>query len=405
MNRRSFLAAMSAVSICNHLPAASVPAKKNMMIIWLAGGPPTIDMWDLKPGTKNGGPFNPISTTGDFEISEHMPLLAKSGKDFSIVRTMSTREADHARASYYLHTGYVPNPSMKHPSIGSIISREIGPQRTELDIPAYCTIGRGGFGGGYLGAEYNPFKINSNGDIPNVGAPITPNRIKMLNLVERSFSNSDRGQLPKDHSNNVKRAIRLTTSGQLESVKIENEPQVVRDAYGVSQFGKAMLMGRRLMQTGVPCVEVSFGGWDLHQNVHTTLEQKLPELDKVVSSLFSDLKRLDMWHDTAIIIMGEFGRTPRINANAGRDHWSRTWSAVLAGGLFKGGLAYGATTKDGSDVHNGRAFTASDLLVTGYEAMGIDPAKIYMSRAGRPMKLGNGGRMISGKWNDDGSPA
>jgi uncharacterized protein (DUF1501 family) len=150
---------------------------------------------------------------------------------------------------------------------------------------------------------------------------------------------------------------------------------------------------------------VSFGGWDLHQNVHTTLEQKLPELDKVVSSLFSDLKRLDMWHDTAIIIMGEFGRTPRINANAGRDHWSRTWSAVLGGGLFKGGLAYGATTKDGSDVHNGRAFTASDLLVTGYEAMGIDPEKLYTSRSGRPMKLGNGGKMISGKWNDDGSPA
>ena len=254
LSRRNFLAAMSAVSVCNHLPAASVPEKKNMMIIWLAGGPPTIDMWDLKPGSKNGGPFSPISTTGDFEISEHMPRLAKLGKDFSIVRTMSTREADHARASYYLHTGYVPTPGMKHPSIGSVISREIGPQRPELDIPAYCTIGQGDFGGGYLGAEYNPFKINANGDIPNVGAPITPSRINLLKLVEENFSNSDRGQLPKDHANNVKRAIRLTTSGQLESAKVENEPQVVRDAYGATQFGQAVLMGRRLMQTGVPCV-------------------------------------------------------------------------------------------------------------------------------------------------------
>lgn len=406
MRRRDFLAALSSVSMCTQLNAAKIPKHKNMMLVWLAGGPPTIDMWDMKPGTQYGGPHNPISTAGDFQISEHMPRLAKMGKDFSIVRTMSTREADHARASYYLHTGYVPNPSIKHPSIGSIVAHELGPQREKLDIPAYCAVGRGDHGGGYLGAEWNPFKINSNGAIPNLSnQPISRSRVSLLNLVERQFSGQNRGHLPAEHSMLVQKAIKLTTSGQLESIKVEHELPQVREAYGTSAFGQSVLMGRRLLQTGVPFVEVGFGGWDLHQNTHATLEQKLPELDKVMSTFFSDLKRLDMWDDTAIIIMGEFGRTPRININVGRDHWSRTWSAVLAGGLFKGGVAYGATTKDGSAVHLGRPTSASDLLVTGYEAMGIDPEKLFHSRNGRPLKLGNGGRVISGQWNDRGEPA
>jgi len=399
-NRRQFMSALASVFMLRPTfgdTAKPKPDQKNMMLIWLSGGPPTIDMWDLKPDSKNGGPFKPISTTGDFEICEKMPLLAKMGKDFSIVRTMSTREADHQRGSYYLHTGYVPNPSIVHPSIGSIVARELGPDRPDLDLPAYCSIGNSNYGGGYLGAEYNPFRINSNGEIPNVGKPITQERINLLKLVEEEFSKSRRGDLPNDHKKLVDRAIRLTTSDQLESLKVEHEPQNVRDAYGASQFGQSVLMGRRLLQTGVAFVEVSFGGWDLHVSTHDTLEQKLPELDKVVSTLFADLKRLDMWDNTAIIMMGEFGRTPRINQNAGRDHWSKTWSSVVAGGLLNGGMAVGSTNKDGTEIRDGRGFTAADLLVTGYTAMGINPEKLYMSKNGRPMSLGNGGRVIKSK--------
>ena len=406
LSRRNFLAALSAVSMARPAAAAKEATRgKSTMLIWLSGGPPTIDMWDLKPGSKNGGPFNPISTTGDFQISEKMPLLAKSGKDFSIVRTMSTREADHARASYFMHTGYVPNPSIKHPSIGSIVAKEVGPALPDLEIPAYCSIGKNKFGGGYLGDEFNPFVINTDGNVPNIGKAIKPSRLTLLNMIEEQFSKGNRGDLPDEHRRLVNKAVQLTTSKQLESIKVQYEPQVVRDAYGDTTFGQSVLMGRRLMQTGVPFVEVNWGGWDLHVDVHGRLEQKLPELDKVVSSLFSDLKRLDMWHDTAIIIMGEFGRTPRINANAGRDHWASTWSAVIGGGLFHGGRAYGKTSPDGKSISDGKPFTAGDLLCTAYQAMDIDPEKLYMSKSGRPLKLGNGGRTISGTWNEDGSPA
>jgi len=371
--------------------------RKGAILIWLGGGPPTIDMWDLKPDAKEGGPFKPISTTGDFQISEHMPLLAKLGKDFSIVRDMSTREADHMRGASYLHTAFPPSPTVEYPSLGSMVAFELASTRPELEIPPFFSINTGSYGAGFLGTSWNPFVVNSNGKVTNLGE--SPERLdtkmKFLSSIENNFVDSNRGELPSDHKKLLEKTLKLNTSNQMLALKIDKEPKSVLDSYGSSGFGRSALMARKLLQEGVPFVEIGLGGWDLHAMTHKTLsEQRLPELDKVVSSLILDLKALDMWDTTAIIMMGEFGRTPRINQDAGRDHWAATWSAFLSGGLIKGGQAIGATSSDGKETVGGM-HGSPELVATVLKALGIDTNKKYTTKKGRPMKIANGGQPIN----------
>ena len=405
LNRRNFighstgLAALSMASLTfgqqiikNHSKLHK--DQKAAILIWLGGGPPTIDMWDLKPGTNEGGPFQPISTTGDFQISEHMPLLAQRGDDFSLIRSMSTREADHGRGSYMMHTGFSPNPNMVHPSVGAVVANEIGPTNDNLEIPPFFSIDSRSFGGGFLGTAWNPFSVRSNGTIQDLGGQnLNVNRLKMLSMIEENFIRSKRGDMPKDHKKLLERTIKLSTSPQMDALKIQQEPAQVLEAYGNTGLGRGALMARRLIQQGVPFVEVGFGGWDLHNMTHETLQTKLPQLDKVLNSLIFDLKRLDIWENTAIIVMGEFGRTPRINQNAGRDHWAATWSSFVSGGLFKGGQAIGKTSPDGKMI-DGKSYVAADLVATTLTAMGIDINRNHTAKNGRPIKIANGGSVI-----------
>ena len=194
----------------------------------------------------------------------------------------------------------------------------------------------------------------------------------------------------------LQQTFRLNTSSQMKALKPTDEPKNVIDAYGETGFGKGALMARRLLQTGVPFVELGFGGWDLHQNTHETLSTKLPELDKVVSTLMLDLKRLDMWDNTAIIMMGEFGRTPKINQNAGRDHWARSWSAFVSGGLIQGGRAIGSTNDTGTEITSDLIYSSEDLMTTVCHCLGISVEKSYTAKNGRPMKIANGGKIIEG---------
>lgn len=367
--------------------------EKGVILIWLGGGPPTIDMWDLKPGTKEGGPHVPINTRGDFQISEFLPQLAKLGEDFSLVRNMSTREADHMRGTYYLHTGFKPNPTVSHPSLGSVVSYELSKKKKDLDIPPFFSIGAASINAGFLGSAYNPFVVSPDGKINNLGQVINNDRLDMLSIIEKNFIQSGRGDIPLDHKKLYEKTIKLNLSPQMRALEFRREPLDIQNAYGNTAFGRSALIARRLIQQGVPFVEVGFGGWDLHQDTHNTLSTKLPELDKVVSTLMIDLKRLDMWDNTAIIMMGEFGRTPRINQNAGRDHWASAWSAFVSGGLFKGGRAIGATTNDGKMI-DGLSYTAEDLMATTISALGINLETTYTSKRGRPMKIANGGQVI-----------
>ncbi len=407
MSRRHFLrhlAAASALSTPAMMLGESIRAhaqdmkKKNKacIVLWMGGGPSTIDLWDLKPGAPTGGPFKPISTSGDVQICEHLPRLAKVMHHLAIIRSMNTREADHNRGRYYMHTGYVPNPNIKHPSYGAVIAHELTPKH--LEIPPFISIGGPSEGPGFLGMSYAPFVVDSNGRVRNLKMNVDQNRLMqrmyMLAALEKSFIAQNRGQAARDHAKVLDKTLSLLTSKQMEAFRVEKEPEAVQERYGRTNFGRGCLMARRLVEVGVPYVEVTLGGWDNHQNIFPTLaDNKLPELDQAMSALIEDLHQRGLLESTVVLWMGEFGRTPRINANAGRDHYARAWSVVVGGCGLKGGIAVGATNQDGTRVET-EPYTAEDLMATVIKALGIPLSTTFTSNNGRPMKIANGGKVI-----------
>ncbi len=371
---------------------------KSAILLWMGGGPATIDLWDLKPGTATGGPFRPISTSGDMQISEHLPQVAKHMHNLSVVRSMSTREADHNRGRYYMHTGFVPNPNIEHPGYGSVISHELMDGRSDLSIPPFISIGGASEGPGFLGMAWAPFSVGTDGRINNLDMGLDDarlmDRMKTLELLERGFIGQGRGSVAADHMSVLKKTFDLMTSQQMEAFKVDKEPASVREKYGTSGFGRGCLMARRLVETGVPFVEVNLGGWDNHQDIHNTLQnQQLPTLDQAMSALMQDLEERDLLGRTAVLWMGEFGRTPTINGDAGRDHWARAWSVVAGGAGLRGGVAIGATDGEGRSVIT-EPYSAEDLMATVCRGLGISLETTYQSKNGRPMKIANGGKVI-----------
>ncbi len=409
MSRRHFMShltgasamTMPALAMGNTLLANADDLKrrrKSAILLWMGGGPSTMDIWDLKPGAPTGGPFRPIATSGDAQISEHMPLMAKQMHNMAIIRSMSTREADHGRGRYYMHTGYVPNPNIEHPSYGAVLSHQLNHQRPELEIPPFVTVGGGSVGPGFLGMAWAPFSVNSNGQVRNLQMGLEDQRLYQrmyaLDLIESGFINQRRGSAASDHQKILKKTLNLMTSSQMDAFKVASEPEDVKERYGNTNFGRGCLMARRLVEQGVPFIEVGLGGWDNHQNIHATLrDTKLPELDKAMSALTEDLEQRGLLEDTAIIWMGEFSRTPRINGNAGRDHWARSWSVVVGGGGMNGGIAVGETNSDGTRVET-EPYTSQDVMASVCKALGISLQTTFTSQNGRPMKIANSGKVI-----------
>jgi len=408
MSRRHFLKHLAgasalagpALSLTRSLQVHAADLKKRRkaaIMLWMGGGPSTMDIWDLKPGAATGGPFRPISTSGDVQISEHMPLMAKQMHQMAIVRSMSTREADHGRGRYYMHTGYVPNPNIEYPSYGAVLAHELIDQRPELEIPPFVSVGGGSVGPGFLGMAWAPFVVSSSGQVKDLDMGIDRQRLMQrmatLDLIEKGFISQNRGSVASDHQQVLKKTLDLMTSQQMEAFKVNKEPAEVQERYGNDGFGKGCLMARRLVEAGVPFVEVDLGGWDNHSGIFPTLTTKLPVLDQAMSALVEDLAQRGLLQDTAIIWMGEFSRTPRINGNAGRDHWARSWSVVLGGAGMKGGIAVGATNEDGTRVET-EPYTSQDIMATVCRALGISLETTFTSRNGRPMKIANSGKVV-----------
>ena len=409
MNRRHFLSHVAgsaalvspAIDFTNSLLADSLIQKrsKSVILLWMGGGPSTIDLWDLKPNSVTGGPFKPISTSADgIQICEHLPLLSKQMHNLSIIRSMSTREADHMRGRYYMHTGYVPNPNVEHPSYGSVVSHELSQLIDNLEIPPFVSVGGNSVGPGFLGMTYAPFIVDSNGNIRDLNGIIDQRRmterLSMLQTIEDNFINQNRGLVASEHKNIVNKTVKLMTSKQMEAFKINKEPEKVREKYGNTGFGRGCLMARRLVEIGVPFIEVDLGGWDNHEGIFNTLQnQKLPELDKSMSALISDLEERGLLDSTAIIWMGEFGRTPNINSNSGRDHWARSWSVVVGGAGFKRGVIVGETNEDGKDVITD-PYSSQDLMASVLHSIDISLETTFMAKNGRPMKIANSGKVI-----------
>ena len=410
MNRRHFLSHLIATSttvasanyLTNSILANQTTLKKNSksaILLWMGGGPSTIDLWDLKPGSTTGGPFKPINTNVDgIQICEHLPLLAKNMDKLSIVRSMSTREADHNRGRYYMHTGYVPSPTVDYPSYGSVISHELINQIPQLDIPPFVSVGGSSVGAGFLGMTYSPFVVDSNGNIRDLNMGIDPNRLsqrlQMLKIIEDQFISQNRGEIGNEHSKVLNKTVKLMTSPQMEAFKVNKEKPEIKERYGNTGFGRGCLMARRLVEIGVPFVEVDLGGWDNHANIFPTLQNnKLPELDKAMSALLEDLDQRGLLQNTSIIWMGEFGRTPNINGSSGRDHWARSWSVVVGGGGFKTGQIIGKTSNDGKEVIT-EPYTSEDLFASVLRSLDISTETTFTAKNGRPMKIANSGKII-----------
>ena len=410
MSRRHFMNHMAgaaalaapATAFTNSILANATDMKKRhkaAILLWMGGGPSSMDIWDLKPGAPTGGPFKQISTSADgVAICEHMPLMAKQMHHMAIVRSMSTREADHMRGRYYMHTGYVPNPNVEHPSYGAVISHELADQVPNLEIPPFVSVGGGSVGPGFLGMTWSPFVVDSNGNVRNLEMGVDParlaQRMEMLATIEKRFIGERRGASADDHAKVLDKTVKLMTSPQMDAFKVMKEPKDIQEKYGASGFGRGCLMARRLVEAGVPFVEVDLGGWDNHANIFPTLQdQKLPMLDQAMSALVADLADRGMLDDTVVMWMGEFSRTPNINGGGGRDHWARSWSVVVGGGGFKRGVVVGETSSDGKEVVS-EAYSSQDLMASVLKSLGVSLETTFTAKNGRPMKIANSGKVI-----------
>lgn len=372
---------------------------KSVILLWLNGGPATIDLWDLKPQHANGGVFQPIDTSvAGMQISEHLPTLATMASDFSLIRSMSTREGDHSRARVVSMTGYTPQGAITFPSVGSLVAHEF---QVANDIPTFVHIGGQPTisGGGFLGPQYAPFVVGGSGR-REMSATNATLKVEDLNPESESLQ-AQRLRLQAElHAvsrlpatpvvdaldSAVGRSKRLMNPKAAAAFNLDEEEQALRDAYGPGNFGQGCLLARRLVERGVSFVEVSLDGWDTHANNFERVKELSRQLDRGAASLMKDLRDRGLLKDTLIVCQGEFGRTPRINGQSGRDHWPSTWSVMLAGAGIRGGQVIGSTSRDGIELASKPTHTA-DLLATIFRGIGLDPRKQNMSNVGRPIRL------------------
>lgn len=366
------------------------------ILLWMQGGPSQLETFDPKPGTDNGGPTEAIETAvPGVRIAASWPKVANVCDELAIIRSMTNREGNHQRATYQLHTGYVPGGALKHPHLGSVAARELG--SGVGDLPDFVSVG-GTLGAGFLGVQYNPFVVNNAERPPaNTVLPVAEDRFtrrrKLLGGLEADFAATGAKQAVEDHRAIYDRASRLVMSPQLKSFDLDQEPNALRDAYGRTAFGQGCLLARRLVEAGVTFVEVRSGGWDTHQQNFERTGNLASQVDPALAQLIADLKDRGMLAKTLVIWMGEFGRTPRINPNNGRDHFPRAFNVVVGGGGIQGGQVIGATSDDSMEVSQ-RPVAVADLFCSFCHSLQIDPRKETMSPIGRPMKVVDGGNVV-----------
>ncbi len=372
--------------------------KRSCVLLWMQGGPSTIDLWDLKPGQDNGGPFKAIPTAvPGVRIGEHLPKVAAWMKHLSVVRSVSTKEGDHGRATFLSRTGQVPQPAVPYPTVAACVAKELG--ATAADLPNYVSIAPrrydGLLSGGFLGPRFAPLVIaeDATGD-PDAalrvahlrGAGNDPARLALLDGMNARFAADRPGSVTAGTLTATARATRLMSEAAAGTFDLSAEKGATRDRYGRTLFGQGCLLARRLVEKGVPFVEVTLDGWDTHSNNFPAVQGLCGALDRAWDALLTDLKDRGLLETTTIVCMGEFGRTPKINQGKGRDHYPAAWSAVFGGAGVKGGRVVGKTSTDGTAVEE-RPVSAPDLLATVCKAVGIDPTKQNDGPNGRPIRI------------------
>ncbi len=391
------------------------PKAKACILVWQAGGPSHIDTLDPKPDAPQDvrGEFKPIDTAvPGATISEVYPKLAKALDRLTVVRSMTSPEADHDRAAHHILTGYRPSPALVYPSYGSVVARARGfggstlpPYAAVPDAPLFSS-------SGYLTPAYDPFAVGGDPNAPGfrVRDLSPPDRLTLERLQRRrgmvkaldGFATGV-GETPLTASRDkfAEQAYDLlTSSAAQEAFRLEKEPAALRDQYGRTSVGQACLLARRLVEAGVAFVTINDRGaqqlgWDTHQQNFPTIKSTLaPPVDQGVSALIADLADRGLLDSTLVVMMGEFGRTPKINQTAGRDHHGRANSLIVAGGGMPRGLVLGRTDAKG-DAPVERPVTPSDLAATLYTALGIDPSFQFQTLDGQPIRLVDQGKPVA----------
>jgi hypothetical protein len=418
------LASALGVSFSGWLPrlaaAAGETAKKQgkaVILLWMNGGPSQTDTLDLKPGHANGGPFKETQTAvPGIKISEHLSGVAKEMKDIAIIRSLSTKEADHGQATQLMLTGYRPQgAAVRYPSLGSVISKEIGSD--ENDLPNFVSLSPFRMAdAGFLGPNFAPLMVSGASDDPNSRAnlaldDLAPPRDRsadtlqkqfgVLRFMQQEFSDANKSEALKAHRASYNKAMRMVETQARKAFELTSEPDALRDAYGRNRFGQGCLLARRLVERQVAFVEVALtgapgnvAGWDTHANNFEQVRLLSQVLDPAWSTLIKDLRERGLLESTLVIWMGEFGRTPAINPSQGRDHFNDAWSVALGGAGIKGGQAIGSTGKDGMAVVDGLA-GVNDLYATILASLGISPSLQNETPEGRPISVvDTGGKPI-----------
>lgn len=404
ISRRGFLGtaaatagSMSALNLLREPVLADQLKKqdKRVILLWLAGGASQLETWDPKPGRATGGPFAAIPTcVPGIHISELMPKMAQRLDNTAIIRSLNTKDGSHDGGARMMHLGRRDEATVKFPDLGSVLARELGQADSKVpdNVSFYtATEGRGNAVGqaGFLGARYMPMSLTTNSKpddlsrLESISDLDHQQRHELRELLSNKFIEYRHSGSLRSHNEAYARVRGLMSSDKL--FDISDEPESVRQRYGPSLFAEQCLIARRLVEAGTPFVKVSRAWWDSHgQNFETHLEL-VSELDHVMSTLLDDLKERGMLENTMVITLSEFGRTPKINASLGRDHFASAWSCSLSGCGIKGGSVYGETDDDGQTVKDGE-MDAGDLFATIYEALGIDPHTEYYLGS-RPIPL------------------
>jgi len=390
----------------------------SLIFVFLRGGLSTIDTFDMKPDAPDSirGIFQPRSTNvPGIHISDQLPRIAGVMDKFSLIRSFTHSNAGHGPADHYMLTGYHPNaafnggltPNNQHPALGSVIAQQLGARGS---IPPYVCLPtmHPSAGSSYLGPTAMPFTIEADPNSPGFEVPdlMPPLQVDAARLEDRRglLAHVDRFQRSVEKTANAgasdlsvfsERATALMTSGEAKmAFNIHAESEKLRAAYGRSTLGQSCLMARRLVESGVRCVTVEHQNWDTHYHQFGTLKDDLlPKLDMAMSALFSDLADRGMLKKTLVVVTGEFGRTPKINKDAGRDHWSRCFTVALGGGGLEGGRVVGRSDPIASDPAD-NPYGPEDLCATVYSMLGINPHDEMHTPEGRPIMLTNNGRII-----------
>lgn len=374
-----------------------------MIHIFLPGGAAAQETWDPKPlaPAEYRGPLKSVQTViPGVHFSEHLSKTAKIADKLTVVRSMTHGEAAHERGTHNMFTGYRPSPAVNYPSFGSVVSNQLGGRNS---LPAYVCIpqkinnnGQDIAGTGYLPSSYGPFSLGSDPASPgfkvkDLNTEVSEDRFarrrSILDAVDHHFRYAESSDALAAMDTFYQQAYDLLSSPKAKGAfDLTRETETMRAAYGMNQAGQRLLMARRLVESGVRFVSVTYGGWDMHTNIAAGITNTLPFFDQAYSALITDLEQRGMLDSTLVMISSEFGRTPKINQNAGRDHWPRVFSVVFAGGGFKKGLVYGSSDATGADVED-KPLTVENLAATLYNQLGIDPSLKLQTEDKRPVSL------------------